>query len=72
MELKVFLFWIVFTLVTWVATKIHYWVSDTGLNWKYFKEDYSSFGVVHLVSLYFGCVVIPIYLIIIVGKWWFS
>jgi len=71
MELKIFLFWLVFTFVTWVATKIHYWLSDTGLNWKYFKED-SIFGALYYLSLYCGYVLIPLYLVINIGLWWFS
>lgn len=69
--IKVFLFWLTFTCLMWVVTKIHYIYSDTCLNWKYFKEDYSTFGIIHYISLYIGCRAIMVYLIIKVIEWWF-
>jgi hypothetical protein len=72
MELEIFLFWFVFTCLMWVATKIHYAFSDTCLNWKYFKEDYSAVGAIHCVSLYLGYIGLPIYLFVKAAQWWFA
>lgn len=36
------------------------------------KEDYSAFGAIHCVSLYFGYIAIPIYLFFKAAQWWFA
>lgn len=71
-ELKIFTFWAVFTSLMYVAAKFHFWFTDTNLNWKYFKNDYSSVGALHSVSFILGCIAITAYLIIKVAIWWFA
>lgn len=71
-QFKVLIFWAVLTSVLWLATAIHYSASDSNLRWKYFKEDYSIFGALYCVSLYAGCVAIPLYLLIKAAIWWFT
>jgi hypothetical protein len=70
-ELKIFVFWMVFTSILWVTTKFHYAFTDTHLNWKTFKDEFSLFGAMHGVCLYIGCVVIAVYLIVKAAMWWF-
>lgn len=72
MELKIFIFWAVFTSSMYVATKFHFWFTDTKLNWKYFKNDYSAIGALHSVSFILGCIVITGYVIVKAAIWWFS
>lgn len=71
LELKIFLFWVVFTSLMWIATKIHHTITDTCLNWKTFKNDYSLFGEIYYFSLYLGYTAISVYLFIKAFEWWF-
>ena len=71
-ELKIFIFWAVFACLMYVAAKIHFWFTDTNLNWDFFKNDYSYAGALHGVSFIIGCITIAAYLIIKAAMWWFA
>jgi hypothetical protein len=72
LELKLLIFWIAVTFGLWIATKVHFAISKSSLNWKYFVEDYSWVGATYYLSKWLGCVVMVLYAIVKVTMWWFT
>lgn len=72
MELKIYTFWLSLVGLTYILAKLHFILSRTNLNWKYFKDDYSYFGIAHGVILYIGIIAISVHLFILITNWWFN
>lgn len=71
LEIKILIFWLVLMLLFRIAAWIHYRVSDSKLQWRFFIEE-TFFGWAYLILKWIGIVGIPGYLLVRAFIWWFD
>lgn len=70
-ELKAVILWFIILLILYASTKIQFWLSNTHLNWEYFKKEVSATGILFIFFRIAGIVGIAFYLLIRFLQWYF-
>ena len=71
-EIKILIHWIVTLAVLYAITHIQYFLSAKSLDWKYFLNEHSYFGVAYSILKILGTVIICAYIIFKVIYAWYN
>lgn len=66
---KILIFWAVFTLIAYVWANVT--CKKTNYSWSWFKDNHPA-GILFSLLFQGGLTIWVIYLIVIIGTWWFN